>query len=128
MQKLTPVHNTPIQLKLPPDAERLIEPDDPIYAFNEVMEHVGLGKYAAHGDAHRRGRSRYDPEKLLKAILFAFMKKGYVSFSEIEKCCKPDIRQSMCTATDVRAIIPSPFKIRGLRRIIPPKPIKSMRL
>ena len=33
---------TPIQLKMPVDMERLIEVDDPVYSFNEVLRHMDL--------------------------------------------------------------------------------------
>ena len=92
MKKLTHSHNTPIQLKLPIDVERLIDPNDPVYAFNEIMEHVDLRKYVAQEGAHKRGRRGYDPIRLVKVILFAFMEYGYASFRNIEKSCKTDIR------------------------------------
>ena len=38
------------------------------------------------------GRPRYDAEKLMKVILFAFMENGYSSLRNIEKLCKTDIR------------------------------------
>ena len=41
----TKVYYTPIQLKLPVDFEKIIEIDDPVYSFNEVMVHIDLQKY-----------------------------------------------------------------------------------
>ncbi len=38
------------------------------------------------------GRPRFDSEKMLKIILFAFMENGYSSLRNIEKLCKTDIR------------------------------------
>ena len=83
---------TPIQLKLPVDMERIIEIKDPVYAFNEVVAHIELKKYFAEKGCKATGRPRYDREKLLKVVLFAFMEKGYPSLREIEKLCKTDIR------------------------------------
>jgi len=71
------------------DTQKNIKPR--VYTFCEVMEHIDLRKYLAV-EERRTGRKRYDPETLLKVILFAFMEKGYVSVREIEKLCKTDIR------------------------------------
>lgn len=69
----------------------IIEISDPVYSFCEVIKHIDLRKYLAVKES-RTGRKRYDPEILIKVILFAFMEKGYVSVREIEKLCKTDIR------------------------------------
>lgn len=85
------IYNTPYQLKLPLEIEKIIEISDPVYTFCEVMENIDLRKYLAVKES-RTGRKRYSPEILLKIILFAFMENGYVSTREIEKLCKTDIR------------------------------------
>ena len=86
-------HNniTPYQLKMPLEISKIIEISDPVYTFCEVMDHVDLNKYLAVKES-RTGRPRYDSEKLLKVILFAFMEHGYCSVRDIEKLCKTDIR------------------------------------
>ena len=45
------IYNTPYQLKLPPEIEKIIEISDPVYTFCEVMENIDLRKYLAvlHG-------------------------------------------------------------------------------
>ena len=88
---ITRKYNTPYQLKLPLEIEKIIEISDPVYTFCEVMENIDLRKYLAVKES-RTGRKRYSPEILLKVILFAFMENGYVSTREIEKLCKTDIR------------------------------------
>ena len=40
--KTTEVNYTPIQLKLPVDMERIIEINDSVYTFNEVVSHIDL--------------------------------------------------------------------------------------
>ena len=82
---------TPYQMKLPLEISKIIEISDPVYTFCEVVEHIDLNKYLAVKES-RTGRPRYDSEKLLKVILFAFMENGYCSVREIEKLCKTDIR------------------------------------
>lgn len=84
-------HYTPKQLKMPLEISKIIEISDPVYTFCEVMESIDLKKYLAVKES-RTGRKRYDPEILLKVILFAFMENGYSSVRQIEKLCKTDIR------------------------------------
>lgn len=91
-QNNTKVYCTPIQLKLPVDLERIIKINDPVYSFSEVMAHIDLQKYFVKQKGHETGRPRYDREKLLKIVLFAFMEFGYCSLRFIEKLCNTDIR------------------------------------
>ena len=89
---ITEVYYTPIQLKLPVDLERIIKINDPVYSFSEVMAHIDLTKYFVERKGHETGRPRYDREKLLKIVLFAFMEFGYCSVRFIQKLCETDIR------------------------------------
>ena len=93
MKKInTEVYYTPIQLKLPVDLSRIIKINDPVYTFSEVMAHIDLHKYFVESKEHGTGRPRYDREKLLKVVLFAFMEFGYTSARGIAKLCGTDIR------------------------------------
>ena len=74
--KTTVVNYTPIQLKLPVDLENIIEVNDAVYAFNEVVSHIDLKNYFVEKDYKAMGRPRYEREKLLKVLLFAFMEQG----------------------------------------------------
>ena len=88
----TPQKNyTTKQLKMPIEISRIIEISDPVYSFCEIMDGIDLKKYLAVKES-KTGRKRYNPEILLKIILFAFMENGYASVREIEKYCKTDIR------------------------------------
>ena len=60
---------------MPPEISKITEISDPVYTFCEVMDHIDLNKYLAVKES-RIGRPRYDSEKLLKVILFAFMEGG----------------------------------------------------
>jgi len=80
------------QLKLPLVIEKLIDISDPVYTFCDVMDHIDLTPYFVEGKGYKTGRPRCDAEKLLKAILFAFMENGISSLRDIEKLCKNDIR------------------------------------
>ena len=78
-------------MRIPLDLEKIVNICDPVYSFNAIMEHIDLRKYYAEKESIM-GRPRYDPEKLLKVILFAFMENGYSSLRNIEKLCNTDIR------------------------------------
>ena len=88
---ITKVYCIPIQLKLPVDLQRIIKINDPVYSFSEVMAHIDLKKYFVEKE-RETGRPRYDREKLLKIVLFAFMEFGYCSVRFIQKLCETDIR------------------------------------
>ena len=77
---------------MPVDMEILIDVDDPVYSFNEVLHHIDLRKYFVEEEDHKTGRPGYDGEKLLKVILFAFMEEGYQATRVIKKLCRTDIR------------------------------------
>lgn len=79
---------TPIQLKMPVDMERMIEVDDPVYSFNEVLCHIDLNQYFVEEKDHKTGRPRYDGGKLLKVILFAFVKKVMKGCGKWRSCAK----------------------------------------
>ena len=59
MKNLSQTHCTTYQLKLPVDIERIIEINDPVYTFCEVVDHIDLYKYLAV-EEHEAGRPRYD--------------------------------------------------------------------
>ena len=82
---------TPKQLKMPLEIERLIDINDEVYSFSEVVDRIDLIKYLAKEDS-KMGRPRCDRVKMLKIVLFCFMENGYASVRFIEKCCRTDIR------------------------------------
>ena len=71
-------YNTPYQLKLPLEIEKIIEISDPVYTFCEVLNQIDLKRYLVVKE-NRTGRKRFDLEALLKVILFAFMSFPIVS-------------------------------------------------
>ena len=81
--KTTNMNYTPIQLKLPVDLARIIKINDAVYSFSEVMAHIDRKKYFVEKE-HETGRPRYDREKLLKIVLFAFMEFGCCSVRFIQ--------------------------------------------
>ena len=62
--KTTGMNYTPVQLKLPVDLENIIEINDAVYAFNEVVSHIDLKKYFVEKGCKATGRPRYEREKL----------------------------------------------------------------
>ena len=81
----------PYQLKMPLEISVLIDMEDPIYSFNEVMNHIDLNSYVAK-EGCGMGRPKCDSIKLLKIILFAFMEDGYETLRGLSKLCRTDIR------------------------------------
>ena len=76
---------------MPLDVEILIDMEDMVYSFSEVVGSIDLTRYLARKDS-KMGRPRYEDSKKLKIILFCFMENGYASVRYLEKCCKTDIR------------------------------------
>lgn len=56
------------------------------------MDHIDLTPYFVEEKGCKTGRPRCDAEKLLKVILFAFMKNGISLLRDLEKLCNYDIR------------------------------------
>ena len=79
------------QLKLPLEIEKLININDEVYTFCEIMDNIDLTRYFVE-KGYKTGRPRCNSENLLKVILFAFMEHGEVSLRDLEKLCRNDIR------------------------------------
>lgn len=80
------------QLRMPLDLEILIDINDPVYTFDEVLGRIDLKKYIITDKKDPRGRIGYNPVTMLKVILFGFMIEGYVSLRNLESLCRNDIR------------------------------------
>ena len=89
---ITKVDYTPLQLVIPLEITRIIDISDPVYTFNEVLNHMDLNKYFAGGNCNGMGRPAYDRATLLRVVLFAFMEDGYNSLRKMAKLCQTDIR------------------------------------
>ena len=72
--------------------EIMIQINDPVYTFNEVVSHVELNQFFVEKGYKATGRPRCERIKLLKVMLFAFMEQGYAAFRGVEKLGKVDIR------------------------------------
>ena len=79
------------QLQLPLDLSTKIDICDPVVTFREVLKGVNLKKYLVKRKDETRGRDGYNPETLLKIVLFANMIQTR-STRKIESLCKNDIR------------------------------------
>lgn len=83
---------TPIQLKLPLVFDEIIDINDSVCTFVNLMNEVDLRKYLVSSKKNRSGRAGYNPLTLLQVVLYAFQLRGYASTREIEDLCKNDIR------------------------------------
>lgn len=91
LNKITNINYSPRQLKLPLDIEKIIDVNDSVYSFSEIVDCIDFTRYFAIRE-RRIGRPRYNSTTMLKIILFSFMENGYLSLRNIEKSCKTDIR------------------------------------
>ena len=91
LRHLTQENLSTIQIKLPLEISVKIKNTDPVVTFKEVMEGVNLKKYLVKHSDETRGRDGYDPEVLLKIVLFAHM-INVRSTRKIESLCQNDIR------------------------------------
>ena len=76
------------QLVLPLDCAVLIEKNDPVRSFCEILEGVNLKAYVKK---YTKGRHDYEDITLIKILLFAYMNQ-MTSLRKIEEACKTDIR------------------------------------
>ena len=76
------------QLVLPLDCAVLIEENDPIRSFCELLEGVNLKAYVKKST---KGRHDYEDLTLIRILLFAYMNQ-ITSLREIEAACRNDIR------------------------------------
>lgn len=83
---------TSVQLMLPIDLQLIIPTTDPVYKFEMIMNKVNFHKYLVSTRTEKRGRRGYNPQTLLKIILFGFMLNGFTSLRELESACATDIR------------------------------------
>lgn len=88
MQKQSYLNYKPVQLSLPVRTEHLIDKNDSVVSFLEVVGGLNLKKFIK---TSRKGRQQYDPEMILRVILFGYMQKKF-SLRELEEACKVDIR------------------------------------
>ena len=65
---------------------------DPVLAFDEIMEEIGIEQYLKPVEYKALGRPGYSRVNMLKTILFGFMDSGYASLRELEDRCKVNIR------------------------------------
>lgn len=62
------------------------------YILSVKSWHISIIRDISWRRNTKPGRPRYDREKLLKIVLFAFMEFGYCSVRQIQKLCETDIR------------------------------------
>ena len=65
---------------------------DPVLAFDEIMEEIGIERYLKPEGYKPLGRLGYSRVNMLKTILFGFMDIGYASMRELEDRCKVNLR------------------------------------
>ena len=69
------LNSSAIQLRLPLDYIKIIPEDDEIHTFLTVMGRINIEEYLPKREG--RGRSGYNPKKMLMTVLFAYMNQIY---------------------------------------------------
>ncbi len=77
---------------MPVFIEESLEINDPVLAFEKIMEEIGIERYLKADAGSRNGRPGYRRANMLKTILYGFMDTGYVSLRELEDRCKVNLR------------------------------------
>ena len=83
---------SPKQIRLPEFLTESLEICDPVLAFDEIMEEIGIERYLKPEGYNPLGRPGYRRVNMLKTILFGFMDTGYASLRELEDRCKVNLR------------------------------------
>ena len=65
---------------------------DPVLAFDEIMEEIGIERYLKPKRHTQLGRPGYSRVNMLKTILFSFMDTGYAGLRGIDDRCKVNLR------------------------------------
>lgn len=70
----------------------MLEINDPVLAFDQIMEEIGIEQYLKPERTWEMGRPRYNRVRMLKTILYSFMDLGYGSMRSIDENCRVNIR------------------------------------
>ena len=93
MKKInTENYYSPKQGRLPVFLAESLEICDPVLAFDEIMEEIGIERFLKPEGYNPFGRPSYSRVNMLKTILFGFMDTGYASLRELEDRCKVNLR------------------------------------
>jgi len=93
--KMTKIHDNYannynlFQLALPLNVEAIVELDEDVKLFVDLMRKVNVGKYLK--PTQNIGRTGYDPTTMLLLVLFAYTNQIF-SLRKMEDACKYDIR------------------------------------
>ena len=77
MKNSTGKNYSPKQGRLPVFIADSLDICDPVLAFDEIMEEIGIERYLKPKRHNPLGRPGYSRVNMLKTILFSFMDTGY---------------------------------------------------
>lgn len=92
MKNNTEYYYSPKQGRLPLFLADSLDMCEPVLAFDQLMEEIGIEQYLKPESLYRYGRPGYNRVNMLKTILFGFMDTGYASLREVEERCRVNIR------------------------------------
>lgn len=85
-------YNSPKQTRIPVLIVEKLDICDPVLVFDGIMEEIAIWQYLKPEEYKPIGRSGYNRVNILKAVLFGFMDKGYISLRELEDNCRVNLR------------------------------------
>lgn len=92
MKNNTEYYYSPKQGRLPLFPADSLDICDPVLAFDQIMEEIGIEQYLRSEPLYRYGRPGYNRVSMLETILSGFMDTGYASLRELEDRCRVNIR------------------------------------
>ncbi len=92
MKKSTRKNYSPKRGRLPVFITDSLDFCDPVLAFDEIVEEIGVERYLKPKRTNPLGRPGYSRVNMLKTILFSFMDTGYAGLRGIDGCCKANLR------------------------------------
>ena len=107
MKNNTEYYYSPKQGRLPLFLADSLDICDPVLAFDQIMEEIGIEQYLKPEPLYRYGRPGYNRVNMLKTILFGFMDTGYASLRELEDRCRVNIRYMYLMDYETPSYVPS---------------------
>ena len=115
MKNSTGKNYSPKQGRLPVFLAESLEICDPVLAFDEIMEEIGIEQYLKPEGYKSYGRPSYCRVNMLKTILFSFMDTGYHCFGDFineELTDTIEVINNVTTAATAMLSIPAIISLR----------------
>lgn len=75
---------------LPPSIEQYVGPQDPVRAYDAIIDAIDMEELGLARDAHRVGSPAYEPRLMLKLLVYGYS-YGWRSSRKLERACHHDL-------------------------------------